>query len=78
MATGPFFGVMAILNMAASAFAAGDTALLGVFPKQQITTLSGLRKEVVRWGDQSSPRLSRKDVDALVDWLNNNFYKLDR
>ena len=76
MATGPFFGVMAILNMAASAFAAGDTALLGVFPKHRITTLSGLRKEMVRWGDQSSPKLSQKDVDALVDWLNKNFYKL--
>jgi len=49
-----------------------------VFPKHRITTLSGLRKEVVRWGDQSSPKLSRKDVDALVDWLNKNFYKLDK
>jgi len=78
MATGPFFGVMAILNMAASAFAAGDAALSGVFPEHQITTLSGLRREVVRWGDQTSPGLSRKDVDALVDWLNKNFYKLDR
>jgi len=78
MATGPFFGVMAILNMAASAFAAGDTALLGVFPTPRIATLSGLRKEVLRWGDQSSPKLSRNDVDALVDWLNKNFYKLDR
>ena len=78
MATGPFFGVMAILNMAASAFAAGDAALSGVFPEHQITTLSGLRREVVRWGDQSSPKLSRSDVDALVNWLNKNFYKLDR
>jgi len=78
MATGPFFGVMAILNMAASAFAAGDAALLGVFPRHLITTLAGLRSEVVRWGDQSSPKLSRNDVDALVDWLNKNFYKLDR
>jgi hypothetical protein len=78
MATGPFFGVMAILNMAASTFAAGDTALFGVFPKHRITTLSALRKEVVRWGDQSSPKLSTKDVDALVDWLNKNFYKLDK
>jgi hypothetical protein len=78
MATGPFFGVMAILNMAASAFAAGDTALVGVFPKHRINTLSALRKEMVRWGDQSSPKLSSKDVDALVNWLNNNFYKLDR
>ena len=78
MATGPFFGVMAILNMAASAFAAGDAALVGVFPKHRITTLSGLRTEVVLWGDQSSPRLSRKDIDALVDWLNKNFYKLDK
>ena len=40
--------------------------------------LSGLRREVVRWGDQSSPGLSMKDVDALVDWLNKNFYKLDK
>jgi hypothetical protein len=78
MATSPFFGVMAILSMAASAFAAGDTALLGVFPKHRITTLSGLRKEVIRWGDQSSPKLSTNDVDALVGWLNKNFYKLDR
>ena len=78
MATGPFFGVMAILNMAASAFAAGDTALFGVSLKHRITTLSGLRREVVRWGDQSSPKLSQKDVDALVDWLNKNFYKLDK
>ena len=78
MATGPFFGVMAILNMAASAFVAGDAALLGVFPKHRITTLSRLHNEVVRWGDQSSPKLSRNDVDALVDWLNKNFYKLDR
>ena len=78
MATGPFFGVMAILNMAASAFAAGDAALSGVFPEHRITTLSGLRREVVRWGDQTSPGLSGKDVDALVDWLNRNFYKLDK
>jgi hypothetical protein len=47
-------------------------------PKHRITTLSGLRREVVRWGDQSSPKLSQKDVDALVDWLNKNFYKLDK
>jgi hypothetical protein len=75
MATSPFFGVMAVLNMAASAFAAGDS---GVFPKHRINTLSGLRKEVIRWGDQSSPKLSKKDVDALVDWLNKNFYRLDK
>jgi hypothetical protein len=33
---------------------------------------------VIRWGDQSSPKLSSKDVAALVDWLNNNFYTPDR
>jgi hypothetical protein len=78
MATGPFFGVMALLNMAPSAFALGDAALVPASPKHRIRSLSGLRKEVVCWSQQYNPALSRQDVDAVVGWLNKNFYKLDK
>jgi hypothetical protein len=33
---------------------------------------------VVCWSQQYNPALSRQDVDAVVGWLNKNFYKLDK
>lgn len=81
-------GLFALLPAAASA--AGDPArgeqlhriceqchgtALYVSPRRRVTSLKALRGEVQRYGDYYNPRLSKKDVDDLVAWLNRDFYK---
>ena len=60
--------LLALLTMAASAFAGGD-----VGPLPRIKTLSALREEVQR----HFGKLSAQDLDALVGWFNRNFFRLE-
>ena len=76
MKSDPFLGVLALLNVAPSAFAAdadGD-----IVPRHRIKNVAALRKEVLKWRDTYNPALSDTDVDDLVGWLNRNFYKLEK
>lgn len=67
--------VLPLLSMAPSAFV--DTGELPrIMPKDQIRSVAALRKEVQRWSERQSPPMSNQDVDAVVDWLNRNFYRL--
>ena len=66
--------LMALLNMAPSAFVGGD-----IGPMPAMRSLKELRKEVERWaGDESLGRLTQQDLDALVAWFNRNFFRLER
>ncbi|OGA08631.1 MAG: hypothetical protein A3D95_02215 [Betaproteobacteria bacterium RIFCSPHIGHO2_12_FULL_69_13] len=82
MKTAPFLGVLALLTMAPSAFAVGDPvgqgAELYVPPKARIQSIAMLRKEVARWGERYDPGISKQDIEDLVEWLNRNFYKLEK
>lgn len=93
MKSAPFLGVLALLTMAASALAAGDAARgeklhasclqchgteLYVPPKARIKSLAALKKEVARWGDYYNPAFSKQDIEDLVEWLNQGFYKFER
>lgn len=60
--------LIALLNMAPSAFSSGD---IGKLPA--IKSLSDLRQEVQR----HFGKLSGSEVDALVVWFNRNFFRLD-
>ena len=75
MKSDPFLGVLALLNVAPSAFAFGDGDIV---PRHRIKNLAALRKEVLKWRDTYNPALSDTDVDDLVGWLNRNFYKLEQ
>jgi hypothetical protein len=75
MKTAGFSGVLALLTMAPSAFVAVDST--GNSAGHHIKSLAALRKEVVRWGEEYNPTLSERDVDAVVGWLNSNFYHFD-
>jgi hypothetical protein len=75
MKSDPFLGVLALLNVAPSAFAVGDGDIV---PRHRIKNLAALRKEVLKWRDTYNPSLSDNDVDDLVGWLNRNFYKLEK
>ena len=75
MKTASFSGVLALLTMAPSAFVAVDST--GNNAVHTIKSLAALRKEVQRWGAEYNPTLSRSDVDAVVGWLNSNFYHFD-
>jgi hypothetical protein len=55
--------------MAPSAFASGD-----MLPLPRIKSISHLRKEVERhFGKQST-----QDLEALVGWFNQNFFRLEK
>jgi hypothetical protein len=69
--TAPFAGLMALLAVAPSAFAAGEVARL---PK--IKSLAELKKEVELWAKYTHQRLSESDVLALTAWLNKSFFRL--
>lgn len=70
----PYLGLMTLLSIAPSAFVAGEA---GRERKARIGSLRELRREVERWERRNNPRYSRQDVEALVGWLNRNFYKFD-
>lgn len=61
--------LMALLNMAPSAFASGD---IGKLPA--IKSLSDLRDEVQR----HFGKLSGQEIEALVGWFNHNFFRLEK
>ena len=61
--------LMALLNMAPSAFAGGELPLL---PK--IKSIAALREEVQR----HFGKLSNQELDALAAWFNRNFFRLER
>ena len=44
-------------------------------PKRRVSSLSALRKEVVRWGDYYNPRFSKAEIEDVVAYLNRDFYK---
>lgn len=59
--------LMALLNMAPSAFAGGELS-----PLPKIKSLAALKTEV----EKHFGKLSGQDVDALVGWFNRNFFRL--
>jgi hypothetical protein len=65
----PAPNLMALLNMAPSAFAGGD-----IGPLPRIKSLSHLRQEVER----HFGKLSGQELEALVGWFNRNFFRLER
>lgn len=77
MKTAAFSGVLALLTMAPSAFVALDTAPAEPASAHRIASLAALRKEVAGWGREYNPELSARDVEAVVGWLNSNFYHFD-
>jgi hypothetical protein len=60
--------LMALLNMAPSAFSSGDIAKLPA-----IKSLSALRQEVER----HFGKLPVQELEALVGWFNRNFFRLE-
>ena len=61
--------LVALLNMAPSAFAGGDLPRL-----PRIKSLAALGMEVKR----HFGKLSNQELDALAAWFNRNFFRLDR
>ena len=59
--------LMALLDMAPSAFSGGE-----VSPLPKIKSLAALRSEV----QKHFGKLSSQDVEALVGWFNRNFFRL--
>ena len=45
-------------------------------PRATVTSLPQLRKEVERWNDRMNPKFSDQDVDDIVAYLNQTYYKL--
>lgn len=91
MHLGPFLGITALLTVAPSAFTAADTsqyesegaepnhgALRFVPPHTEPRSYDALLEEVRRWSARYNPGLSEEDATALADWLNCNFYKLEK
>jgi len=60
--------LMALLNMAPSAFSSGD---IGKLPA--IKSLAALRGEVER----HFGKLPGQELEALVGWFNRNFFRLE-
>jgi len=60
--------LMALLNMAPSAFSSGD---IGKLPA--IQSLAALRSEV----EHHFGNLTGQELDALVGWFNRNFFRLE-
>jgi hypothetical protein len=61
--------LMALLTMAPSAFATGELPAL-----PRIRTLAALKAEVLR----QFGKMPAQDLDALVGWLNRNFFRLEK
>jgi mono/diheme cytochrome c family protein len=47
-------------------------------PRRKVNSLPRLKKEVERWNDMYNPKMSKRDVDDLVEYLNRDFYKFGR
>lgn len=78
----PFLGIMALLTVAPSAFAAADgdrgEGARYVTPKARIGSYGALVREVERWSRRHEPRLSAQERADLADWLNRNFYRFEK
>jgi mono/diheme cytochrome c family protein len=48
---------------------------LYVPPKRKITSLAALRRETARWGDYYNPKLTKREIEDLVAYLNRDFYR---
>ena len=79
--------------LSAPAIAAGDPvkgeqlhrACLGchgtelyVPPRAKVKTLSALRKEIVNWNDRMNPKLTKKEIDDVLEYLNRDFYRFPK
>ena len=47
-------------------------------PKRKITSLSRLKKEVERWNDIYNPKMTKRELQDLVEYLNRDFYKFGK
>ena len=74
----PFLGIMALLTVAPSAFAAAEAGRRYVPAKAQVASYKALREEVDQWSARYDPRLSEQDRADLADWLNRNFYRFEK
>ena len=45
-------------------------------PRATVTSLRQLKKEVERWSDRMNPKFSDQEVDDIVAYLNQTYYKL--
>lgn len=61
--------LMALLNMAPSAFSGGE-----MLPLPHIKSLAALKEEVRK----HFGKLSGQEQDALAAWFNRNFFRLER
>jgi mono/diheme cytochrome c family protein len=48
---------------------------LYVPPQRKIVTLAALRDEVERWNDRYNPKMTEREMEDVVAYLNVNFYK---
>lgn len=84
---------MLALALSTPAIAAGDPvkgeqlhrACLGchgtelyVPPRAKVKTLSALRKEIVNWNDRMNPKLTKKEIDDVLAYLNRDFYRFPK
>ncbi len=87
-ALGLLWGLAAI-----PAFAAGDAARgaalhaaclgchgteLYVPGRAKVKSLSALRKEVDRWNDRYNPKFTKQELEDLVAYLNQDFYRFTK
>ena len=48
---------------------------LYVASDRKIRSLKALRKEVERWNDHYNPKMTKQEVEDVVTYLNETFYK---
>ena len=51
---------------------------LYVPPARKIATVAALREEVERWNDRYNPKMTAREMEDVVAYLNVNFYKFPR
>lgn len=51
---------------------------LYVPPRAKVKTLSALRKEIVNWNDRMNPKLTKKEIDDVLAYLNRDFYRFPK
>jgi hypothetical protein len=49
---------------------------LYVPPQRKIATLAALHDEVERWNDSYNPKMTEREVDDVVAYLNASFYNI--
>lgn len=48
---------------------------LYVPPRRKVATIAALREEVERWNDRYNPKMTEREMEDIVAYLNVNFYK---